>query len=235
MFRGLFSVRKSILSGFLSGRHVPFADTNPRSQPSTSTSPKLCKPARVGKARSTAKILPNRITHRPASISAMMPTTRFALDAIAKVMLPSAGNCSHGLLEVCRFHHDRTICFKISLISGRLWDGAFQISCPRTPIRTVNSMHRYPQRCQPTTPRAFAVLRLMTRSRPIFDRAAIGARGGDGHRLALRDLAQRLVDKISGALQVLDPRRGLVVDAALVDERSFAVDHVHMRGGARSE
>src|SRR5215831_9730681 len=71
-----------------------------------------------------------------------------------------------------------------------------------------------------------------TSERPIFDRAAVGARRGDGHRLALRDLAQRLVDKIPGALQVLEPRRGLVVDAALVDERSFAVDHVHMRGGA---
>src|SRR5262245_66536159 len=71
-----------------------------------------------------------------------------------------------------------------------------------------------------------------TSKRPIFDRAAVGARGGDGHRLALRDLAQRLVDKIPGALQVLEPRRGLVVDAAVVDERSFVVDHVHVRGGA---
>jgi hypothetical protein len=44
----------------------------------------------------------------------------------------------------------------------------------------------------------------------------------------------RLVDEIPGALQVLEPRRGLVVDAALVDEHSFAVDHVHMRGGARA-
>src|SRR5262249_33026257 len=71
-----------------------------------------------------------------------------------------------------------------------------------------------------------------TSKRPIFDRAAVGARRGNGHRLALRDLAQRLVDKIPGALQVLEPRRGLVLDAAVVDERSFAVDHVHMRGGA---
>src|SRR6266481_3576570 len=69
-------------------------------------------------------------------------------------------------------------------------------------------------------------------SRPIFDRAAIGTRGGNRNLLALRNLAQRLVDKIPGALQVLEPRRGLVVDAALVDECSFAVDHVHMRGGA---
>ena len=71
-----------------------------------------------------------------------------------------------------------------------------------------------------------------TSERPIFDRAAVGACGGDGHWLALRDLAQRLVDKIPSALQVLEPRRGPVVDAAVVDERSFAVDHVHMRGGA---
>src|SRR4030095_4994839 len=69
-------------------------------------------------------------------------------------------------------------------------------------------------------------------SRPIFDRADIGTRSGDGHLLALRDLPQRLVDEIPGALQVLEPRRGLVVDAALVDERSFVVDHVHMRGSA---
>jgi hypothetical protein len=74
------------------------------------------------------------------------------------------------------------------------------------------------------------------RRKPSFtnlDRAA-RARGGDVHRLALRDLAQRLIDKIPGALQVLDPRRGLVVDAALVDERSFAVDHVPMVGVVRA-
>src|SRR5262245_14455099 len=48
---------------------------------------------------STANIQPNRITHRPASISATMPTTRFALDVIAKSCSGKENLHYHGALS----------------------------------------------------------------------------------------------------------------------------------------
>jgi adenylate cyclase len=54
-----------------------------------------------------------------------------------------------------------------------------------------------------------AIRRWPSFSRSVFDRAAVGTRGGDGNRLALRDLGQRLVDKIPGALQVIETARQL--------------------------
>ena len=62
---------------------------------------------------------------------------------------------------------------------------------------------------------AVAIARVRTLRR-IFHRAAISARSRDGDRLALRDFGERRVDEILRDLQILEPRRRLVVDAARI-------------------